>query len=42
MNEKPGVDDLKAKKQSTFKKTSEYIKERNIALLDSSIKTILF
>jgi hypothetical protein len=42
MNEKPSMEELKAKKQSTFKKTSEYIKERNIALLDSAIKTMLF
>lgn len=42
LDEKPSVDDARSKKISTFKKTSEYIKERNVALLDTSIKSLLF
>jgi hypothetical protein len=42
LDEKPTVDEAKIKKISTFKKTSEYIKERNISLLDSAMKTMLF
>ena len=41
-NEKVSFEELEAKKKSTIKKVSYYAQERNLSLIDTGIKTLLF
>lgn len=42
LEEKVSFDEIRQKKASTVKKVSYYAQERNLSLLDSGIKSLLF